>query len=314
MKVVLANPRGFCAGVNMAIECVERVLRLKGPPIYVYHEIVHNCHVVQRLSEQGVVFVNSIDDVPVGATLIYSAHGVSPEVRRQADARNLVQIDATCPLVMKVHSEAIRYAREKLAIVLIGHRGHDEVVGTLGEAPDSIHIVENTSDVQKLTIPDDQPISYLTQTTLSLDDAETIISALKQRYPRIRGPVKEDICYATTNRQMAVRQLAAECDLVLVVGSQNSSNSLRLAEIARNRGKCAFLIDDVSHLDHSWFNGVNTVLITAGASAPEDLVREIVDLLQSRYHATVEERIVTEEDVHFELPASLRTPRQTANN
>lgn len=314
MKMVLANPRGFCAGVNMAIECVERVLRLKGPPIYVYHEIVHNRHVVQRLSEQGVVFVNSIDDVPVGGTLIYSAHGVSPEVRRQAGARNLVQIDATCPLVMKVHSEAIRYAREKLAIVLIGHRGHDEVVGTLGEAPDSIHIVENTSDVQKLTIPDDQPISYLTQTTLSLDDAETIISALRQKYPRIRGPVKEDICYATTNRQMAVRQLAAECDLVLVVGSQNSSNSLRLAEIARNRGKRAFLIDDVSHLDHSWFNGVNIVLITAGASAPEDLVREIVDLLQSRYHATLEERIVTEEDVHFELPASLRAPRQTADN
>ncbi len=306
MRVILANPRGFCAGVNMAIECVERILRMKGPPIFVYHEIVHNRHVVDRLGEQGVVFVDSIEDVPAGATLVYSAHGVSPEVRRQARARNLNEIDATCPLVMKVHSEAIRYARENLAIVLIGHRGHDEVVGTLGEAPESIRIVENTEDVARLDIPQDQPVAYLTQTTLSLDDAERIISALRKRYPHIRGPMKEDICYATTNRQMAVRQLAAECDLVLVVGSQNSSNSLRLAEIARNRGKQAYLIDDVSQLDRGWFEGVDCVLITAGASAPEDLVRGIVDLLRARYGADVEERKVTEENVHFELPVSLR--------
>jgi 4-hydroxy-3-methylbut-2-enyl diphosphate reductase len=310
MKILLANPRGFCAGVNMAIDCVEQILRLKGPPIYVYHEIVHNRHVVQRLIRQGVVFVDSIDEVPPASTLVYSAHGVSPDIRRQATARNLLQIDATCPLVMKVHSEASRYAKQNLAIVLIGHRGHDEVVGTLGEAPDSIHIVENVHDVEKLTIPLDQPIAYLTQTTLSIDDATAIIAALKQKYPHVRGPVKEDICYATTNRQTAVRELAAAADLVLVVGSQNSSNSLRLAEIARYRGIPAYLIDDVSHLNHDWFAGVNTVLVTAGASAPEDLVRDIIDLLKSRYNATLEERQTTpEENVHFELPLSLRTLR-----
>jgi len=306
MRIVLANPRGFCAGVNMAIECVERVLQLKGAPVYVYHEIVHNRHVVNRLSEQGVVFVNAIEEAPVGATLVYSAHGVAPEVRRQADARKLVQIDATCPLVRKVHVEAIRYARQQMAIVLIGHRGHDEVVGTLGEAPDSMYIVENLADVEALTIPPDRPIGYVTQTTLSLDDAEAIIAALTTKYPHVRGPASEDICYATTNRQMAVRQSAGECDLVLVVGSQNSSNSRRLVEIAWNRGVKGHLIDDVSQVDRAWFDGVNTVLITAGASAPEDLVRGLVELLKGEYGATVEERQVTSEDVHFELPAALR--------
>jgi len=306
MRIVLANPRGFCAGVNMAIECVERVLQLKGAPVYVYHEIVHNRHVVNRLSEQGVVFVNAIEEAPVGATVVYSAHGVAPEVRRQADARKLVQIDATCPLVRKVHVEAIRYARQQMAIVLIGHRGHDEVVGTLGEAPDSMYIVENLADVEALTIPPDRPIGYLTQTTLSLDDAEAIIAALKTKYPHVRGPASEDICYATTNRQMAVRQSAGECDLVLVVGSQNSSNSRRLVEIAWNRGVKGHLIDDVSQVDRAWFDGVNTVLITAGASAPEDLVRGLVEFLKGEHGATVEECQVTSEDVHFELPAALR--------
>jgi 4-hydroxy-3-methylbut-2-enyl diphosphate reductase len=306
MRIVLANPRGFCAGVNMAIECVERVLQLKGAPVYVYHEIVHNRHVVNRLSEQGVVFVNAIEEAPVGATLVYSAHGVAPEVRRQADARKLVQIDATCPLVRKVHVEAIRYARQQMAIVLIGHRGHDEVVGTLGEAPDSMYIVESLADVEALTIPPDRPIGYVTQTTLSLDDAEAIIAALRTKYPHVRGPASEDICYATTNRQMAVRQSAGECDLVLVVGSQNSSNSRRLVEIAWNRGVKGHLIDDVSQVDRAWFDGVNTVLITAGASAPEDLVRGLVELLKGEYGATVKERQVTSEDVHFELPAALR--------
>ena len=306
MKIVLCNPRGFCAGVNMAIECVERVLRLKGPPIYVYHEIVHNRHVVNQFSEQGVVFVNSVDQIPRGSTLVYSAHGVSPKVRRQADDRALVQIDATCPLVAKVHSEAVRYARQKFAIVLIGHRNHDEVVGTFGEAPDSIHIVESARDVAALDIPQDHRIAYLTQTTLSLDEAEIIISALREKYPRIRGPQKEDICYATTNRQLAVRQLADECDLVLVVGSQNSSNSLRLVETAKERGVAAYLIDDVSYLETAWLEGVETILVTAGASAPEYLVQELIDTLKLQYNATVEVREIANEDISFELPISLR--------
>ncbi len=306
MKVLLANPRGFCAGVNMAIECVERVLQLKGAPVYVYHEIVHNRHVVERFVHQGVIFVNSIDEVPQGATVVYSAHGVSPEVRQKSNDRKLIQVDATCPLVTKVHNEAIRYARQKFTIVLIGHEDHDEVIGTLGEAPDAIQIVEDVDDVDQLDIPADHRIAYLTQTTLSLDDASAIIAALRKKYPRIQSPPKEDICYATTNRQTAVQKLAPECDLVLVVGSQNSSNSKRLVEMAENRGTKGYLIDDVSHINYDWFQGVNTVLITAGASAPEDLVQDIIAQLQSRYGATVESRHVTEEDMHFELPVSLR--------
>ena len=306
MKILLANPRGFCAGVNMAIECVERVLLLKGAPVYVYHEIVHNRHVVDRFTHQGVVFVNSIDEVPEGSTVVYSAHGVSPDVRKKSDERRLIQVDATCPLVTKVHNEAIRYARQKFTIVLIGHADHDEVVGTLGEAPDSIRIVESVEDVGALEIPSDHRIAYLTQTTLSLDDASAIIAALRTKFPRIQNPPKEDICYATTNRQTAVQTLASECDLVLVVGSQNSSNSKRLVEMAENRGTRAHLVDDSSHIDHAWFDGVNNVLITAGASAPEDLVQEIVTLLQKHYAASVESRHVTNEDMHFELPLSLR--------
>jgi 4-hydroxy-3-methylbut-2-enyl diphosphate reductase len=306
MKIVLCNPRGFCAGVNMAIECVQRVLKLKGPPVYVYHEIVHNRHVVNHFSEQGVVFVNSVDQIPRGSTLVYSAHGVSPKVRRQADDRVLVQIDATCPLVAKVHSEAVRYARQKFAIVLIGHRNHDEVVGTFGEAPDSIHIVENVRDVQLLEIPQNHRIAYLTQTTLSLDEAEAIIAALREKYPHIHGPQNEDICYATTNRQLAVRQLAPQCDVVLVVGSQNSSNSLRLVETALERGVNAYLIDDISYLETAWLEGAKTVLVTAGASAPEHLVQELIDTLKTQYNATVEVRDVATEDISFELPISLR--------
>ena len=306
MRIILANPRGFCAGVQMAINCVERVLQLKGAPIYVYHEIIHNRHVVNRLTEQGVVFVNSVDEVPQGGTLVYSAHGVSPEVRRQAKGRNLIEVDATCPLVTKVHLEAIRYAKQKYTIVLIGHRDHDEVIGTLGEAPDDIQLVETEEDVVRLNIPADHRIAYLTQTTLSRDDAETIIAALKAKYPAIESPAKEDICYATTNLQDAVRQLAPECDLVLVVGSQNSSNSQRLVEIAENRGIRGYLIDDVSQIDSNWLNGVKTVLITAGASAPEDLVQTIIDMLRAKYGATVEERQISTEDVRFELPTTLR--------
>ncbi len=306
MKILLANPRGFCAGVNMAIECVDRVLKLKGPPVYVYHEIVHNKHVVDRFVDQGVVFVNSIEEVPSGGTVVYSAHGVSPEIRKQSAERKLVQVDATCPLVTKVHSEAIRFARKKYTIVLIGHEDHDEVIGTLGEAPDVITIVESPEDVEKLQIPNDHKIAYLTQTTLSIDDANQIINALKKKYPHIHMPKREDICYATTNRQQAVVELAPLSDLVLVVGSQNSSNSLRLVEIARNRGVKGYLVDDVSEINHEWLVGVKTLLLTAGASAPEDLVQAIIKLLKEHYDATVEDAHVTEEHMHFELPYSLR--------
>jgi 4-hydroxy-3-methylbut-2-en-1-yl diphosphate reductase len=306
MKILLANPRGFCAGVNMAIECVERVLKLKGPPVYVYHEIVHNKHVVDRFVAQGVVFVNSIEEVPAGATVVYSAHGVSPEIRNNSDHRNLLQVDATCPLVTKVHMEAVQFAKKQYTIVLIGHEDHDEVIGTLGEAPDHMKIVESVEDVERLEIPRDHKVAYLTQTTLSLDDAEAIIAALKKKFPWIHSPKKEDICYATTNRQMAVRKIALECDLVLVVGSRNSSNSLRLVEIAANRGVKAYLVDDASQIDHEWFKGVNIMLLTAGASAPEDLVQGIISMLKERYDGVVEERHVTDEDMHFELPLSLR--------
>jgi 4-hydroxy-3-methylbut-2-en-1-yl diphosphate reductase len=306
MKILLANPRGFCAGVNMAIDCVDRVLKLKGPPIYVYHEIVHNKHVVDRFIKQGVVFVNSIEEVPNGSTVVYSAHGVSPEIRHKSEGRDLIQVDATCPLVTKVHSEAIRYADKKFTIILIGHEDHDEVIGTLGEAPDCIRIVESPENVASLQIPADHKIAYLTQTTLSIDDAHQIIQALKKKFPHIHSPKKEDICYATTNRQQAVMELAPRSDLVLVVGSKNSSNSLRLVEIAENRGVRAYLVDDVSEINHDWLKGVRTLLLTAGASAPEDLVQSILTLLMGQYHATVEDAHVTEEDMHFELPYSLR--------
>ncbi len=307
MKILLANPRGFCAGVNMAIECVDRVLKLKGPPVYVYHEIVHNKHVVDRFIHQGVIFVNSIEEVPNGATVVYSAHGVSPEIRRKSQSRSLLQVDATCPLVTKVHSEAIRFAKKKYTIVLIGHEDHDEVIGTLGEAPDAIRIVESPEDVANLDIPSDHKIAYLTQTTLSIDDANLIIDALRQKYPHIHTPKKEDICYATTNRQQAVMELSPKSDLVLVVGSKNSSNSLRLVEIAENRGIKGYLVDDVSEINHDWLVGVHTLLLTAGASAgAEDLVQSIIGVLKERYGATVEDAHVTEEDMHFELPYSLR--------
>jgi 4-hydroxy-3-methylbut-2-enyl diphosphate reductase len=272
----------------------------------VYHEIVHNKHVVDRFVKQGVIFVNSIDEVPNGATVVYSAHGVSPEIRNLSGSRNLLQVDATCPLVTKVHHEAINFAKKKYTIILIGHEDHDEVIGTLGEAPHCIRIVESPEDVEALDIPQNEKIAYLTQTTLSIDDANVIINALRKKYPHIHTPKKEDICYATTNRQQAVMELASRSDLVLVVGSKNSSNSLRLVEIAENRGVKGYLVDDVSEINHDWLKGVNTLLLTAGASAPEDLVQAIITLLQDRYGATVEDAHVTEEDMHFELPYSLR--------
>jgi 4-hydroxy-3-methylbut-2-enyl diphosphate reductase len=306
MKIILANPRGFCAGVNMAIATLEEALRRFGPPIYVYHEIVHNRPIVERFRAQGVVFVNDVAEVPEGAVLLFSAHGVAPEVRRQAAARQLWAIDATCPLVTKVHLEAIRFAREGYTIILIGHAGHDEVVGTMGEVPDQIVLVEDVDDVQALPFPPETRLAYLTQTTLSVDEAKVIIDALKQRYPQIVGPNKDDICYATQNRQEAVRELAHEADVVLVLGSQNSSNSQRLAELARALGKPAYLIDRVTELQPDWFRPEDTVLITAGASAPEENVQDCVAYLQTRFGAEVENRTVREEHVSFPLPRELR--------
>jgi 4-hydroxy-3-methylbut-2-enyl diphosphate reductase len=290
----------------MAIESLERALQLFGKPIYVYHEIVHNRPVVERFHKQGVVFIDDIDEVPAGGTLLYSAHGVAPKVRAAAAARRLRAIDATCPLVTKVHLEAIRFAREGYTIILIGHEGHDEVLGTMGEAPEHMRLVQNEAEVDCLNLPSDARVAYLTQTTLSVDDADVIIRALKKRFPQIVGPSREDICYATQNRQEAVKELVPDVDLVLVLGSQNSSNSMRLAEIAKSCGKDAFLIDTVSEIDERWFQGSETVLITAGASAPEEVVEECVRYLQERFGATVETRTVREEHVSFPLPRELR--------
>ena len=306
MKIILANPRGFCAGVNMAIESLERSLDFFGAPVYVYHEIVHNKYVVERFLRRGVVFVESLEDVPEGSPLLYSAHGVSPQIREQARRRSLQAIDATCPLVTKVHLEAVKYAKEGYTIILIGHEGHDEVIGTMGEAPDRMVLVETAEDVEKLEIADPSKIAYLTQTTLSVDDANLVIAALRKKFPQIANPPKDDICYATQNRQEAVRELATRCDVVLVLGSQNSSNSKRLAEIANALGPHSHLIDGVAEIRSEWFDGMESVLITAGASAPEDVVQECIEYLQGRYGATIEEEWVREENVHFPLPKSLR--------
>ena len=306
MKIILANPRGFCAGVNMAIECLDKAISMFGPNIYVYHEIVHNKYVVERFTQQGVTFVNEIDEIPPGSILLYSAHGVSPEIREQSRLRNLQTIDATCPLVTKVHLEAVRYARDGYHIVLIGHEGHDEVIGTMGEAPASITLVETPEDVARLAFADDAKIAYLTQTTLSVDEAARVIASLKAKYPKIDSPPKEDICYATTNRQDAVKQLAQEADVVLVLGSQNSSNSRRLKEIGASFGKHAHLIDGANELQHAWFENANLVLVTAGASAPEVVVQDCIDWLTREYGAILEEVTTREEHVSFPLPKELR--------
>ncbi len=311
MKIILANPRGFCAGVNMAIESLERALELFGAPVYVYHEIVHNKHVVDRFRQRGAVFIDDLDEVPEGAPLLYSAHGVSPVVREHARKRRLRAVDATCPLVTKVHLEAVKYAQEGYTIILIGHEGHDEVIGTMGEAPERMVLVETAEEVENLEILPEK-IAYLTQTTLSVDDANLVIDALRKKFPHISNPPKDDICYATQNRQDAVRQLAAGSDLVLVLGSQNSSNSKRLQEIAGTMGPHAHLIDGVGELEPAWFDGVDTVLITAGASAPEDLVQEVIDHIQANFGATIEEAFIREENVHFPLPRTLRELMSTA--
>ena len=306
MQVTLANPRGFCAGVNMAIECLDEAIRIFGSDIYVYHEIVHNRHVVDRFTEQGVTFVDHVDEVPEGSILLFSAHGVSPEIRQVADKRRLQTIDATCPLVTKVHMEALRFARDGYHIVLIGHEGHDEVVGTMGEAPSSITLVETPEEVDSLRFAPDQKIAFLTQTTLSVDEAAAIIDRLEDRYPDIASPPKEDICYATTNRQDAVRQLAETADVVIVLGSQNSSNSLRLSELGHEQTGRAYLVDSVSELPEGWHEGVEHVVVTAGASAPEEVVDDCLQYLKTHHNATVNEVTISQEHVHFPLPKELR--------
>ena len=306
MNIILANPRGFCAGVNMAIDALETALRLFGSPLYVYHEIVHNRPIVEKFQTLGVVFVDDIAEVPNGGTVLYSAHGVSPLIRRHAEERNLRAIDATCPLVTKVHKEAIKFAHEGYTIVLIGHEGHDEVIGTMGEAPAHMVLVEDAADVDALTLPADAKLAFLTQTTLSVDEARAVIDALKRKYPQVVGPNKDDICYATQNRQDAVKKLVIEADVVLVLGSQNSSNSQRLAELARAAGKSAHLIDRVAELRDEWFAAADSVLVTAGASAPEEHVQDCIEYLKAKFGATVETRTVREEDVHFPLPRELR--------
>lgn len=312
MKILVANPRGFCAGVNMAIECLDETIRMFGPKIYVYHEIVHNKFVVERFTKQGVTFVDSISEVPEGSILLFSAHGVSPEIREQSRIRRLQTIDATCPLVTKVHLEAIKYAREGYHIILIGHEGHDEVIGTMGEAPASITLVEDPVDIERLSYPADAKIAYLTQTTLSVEEANRVIVALKARFPSIESPPKEDICYATTNRQDAVKQLAQHSDVVIVLGSQNSSNSRRLQEIGTVFEKPSYLIDGAEELRHEWFSTDSTVLITAGASAPEVVVQDCIQWLRNEFNATVEEITTREEHVSFPLPKELRV-LQSAN-
>jgi len=307
VRIILANPRGFCAGVFMAVDVVDQLLEIcPGEPLYVYHEIVHNLHVVERFRGRGVTFVEDLEDVPAGSILVFSAHGVSPAIRLQAEQRRLRVVDATCPLVTKVHAEAIRYAAKGYQILLIGHQDHQEIVGTRGEAPEAIQIVESPRDIPNLHIKDPARLVYLTQTTLSMDDARACIDALKRAFPRIKDPPSEDICYATTNRQKAVRLLASECDLVLVVGSKNSSNSQRLREIAEASGTRAHLIDDSSEIDRAWFRDVATVLVTAGASAPEDLVNDLLLELVTNHGGVIEQHTLVNEQVEFGLPGTLK--------
>jgi 4-hydroxy-3-methylbut-2-enyl diphosphate reductase len=309
-KIILLRPRGFCAGVVRAIDVVKIALDLYGAPIYVRKEIVHNRHVVDELRGAGAIFVEELEEVPEGARVIFSAHGVSPAVRTQARDRNLQVIDATCPLVTKVHLEAVKFAKQGYTIVLIGHKDHDEVIGTLGEAPQSTVLVSTPADVDRLEVRDPERVSYITQTTLSLDETEDIVKRLKERFPKIEGPKAQDICYATENRQLAVKAVVPLCQLLLVVGSQNSSNSRRLVEVCEKMGVPAYLIDDLGEVRAEWLDGVNTVAVTAGASAPENLVEELIGSLEGRGFNQLEEMEIKEEDVRFNLPSELgRTVR-----
>jgi 4-hydroxy-3-methylbut-2-en-1-yl diphosphate reductase len=301
-RLILARPRGYCAGVERAVDTVERMLELHGPPIYVRKQIVHNLHVVRRLEERGAVFVESEEDVPAGARVVLSAHGVAPTVYANAEARRLEVVDATCPLVTKVHKEARRFAERGYRVFLVGHEGHEEVVGTMGEAPDAIRLVQSVGDVDGLEAPDPEHVAYVTQTTLSVDETAEIVAALRARFPAIIGPPREDICYATTNRQLAVKSLAREVDLMLVIGSANSSNSQRLVDVTRAMGVAAHLIDDESAIDLAWLDGVETVGVTSGASAPEWLVERLVDWFRERGVQEVDEHDLISENVHFALP------------
>jgi 4-hydroxy-3-methylbut-2-enyl diphosphate reductase len=307
-KLLLAAPRGYCAGVDRAVQTVERALELHGPPVYVRKEIVHNKHVVASLRERGAIFVDELDDsIPEGAVTVFSAHGVSPAVHADAERRGLQTIDATCPLVTKVHREAVKFAAEDYTIVLIGHAGHEEVEGTTGEAPEHIVLVQTEDDVDTLEVPDPEKVAYISQTTLSVDETRAIINRLRERFPSITGPRTDDICYATTNRQAAVKQMAAQCDLVLVIGSTNSSNSQRLVDVALDCGARAHLIDNESQVQESWLDGARVVGISSGASAPEELVDRLVRFFRDRGTQTVETFEVLREDVRFMLPKVIRT-------
>ena len=308
IRVLLAKPRGFCAGVERAIEIVERALSLYGPPVYVRHEIVHNKHVVESLRAQGAIFVEELDEVPVGAVTIFSAHGVSTAVEDEAKRRHLPVIDATCPLVTKVHKEGRNHSRKGREVILIGHAGHPEVEGTQGRIPGGVHLVSAPDEVAKLDVRDPTQLAYVTQTTLSVDDTRDIIESLKKRFPTIHGPDVKDICYATQNRQQAVRELAAQVDLLLVVGAQNSSNSNRLREIGAEIGVPSYLIDDARGLDPSWLDGVGIVGVTAGASAPEELVQDLIARLGEFGQVNVEELHGAEEHMQFKLPRALNAP------
>jgi 4-hydroxy-3-methylbut-2-enyl diphosphate reductase len=305
-KLLLAAPRGYCAGVDRAVQTVERALDLHGPPVYVRKQIVHNKHVVELLAARGAVFVEDVSEVPEGALTVFSAHGVSPQVRSDARTRGLETIDATCPLVTKVHREAVHFAQDGYTIVLVGHAGHEEVQGTMGEAPEHIVLVENEQDVDELAVEDPERVAYITQTTLSVDETTAIVKRLHERFPAITGPRTDDICYATTNRQAAVKQMAGGCDLMLVIGSRNSSNSVRLVEVARDCGTEAYLIDHAGEVREEWLAGKRVVGVSSGASAPDDLVQDLLDFFRARGVQDISEFHVVREDVRFMLPKPIR--------
>jgi 4-hydroxy-3-methylbut-2-enyl diphosphate reductase len=311
--VLIAKPRGYCAGVDRAVITVEKALEVYGAPVYVRKQIVHNAHVVRTLEAQGAIFVEETDEVPEGATVVFSAHGVAPTVHAEARARTLKTIDATCPLVTKVHMEAKRFASDDLDIVLIGHEGHEEVIGTTGQAPERIHLVDGVEEAARVEVRDPARVAYLSQTTLSVDETEVTVAALRERFPLLQGPPSADICYATSNRQIAVKAIAADSDLVLVVGSRNSSNSVRLVEVARDAGaRAAYLVDDASHIDEAWLEGVSHVGLTSGASVPEDLVEQVLAWLAGRGYAEVVEVESARESLLFALPPELRRDLRAA--
>lgn len=312
-RVLLAAPRGYCAGVDRAVVTVEKALELYGAPVYVRKQIVHNSHVVKTLEDHGAIFVEETDEVPEGAIVVFSAHGVAPTVHAEAAARSLKTIDATCPLVTKVHLEARRFAKDDFDIVLIGHEGHEEVVGTTGQAPERIHLVDGPAEAAGVTVRDPSKVAYLSQTTLSVDETNVTVDALRERFPLLEGPPSADICYATSNRQLAVKEIAAQADLVLVVGSPNSSNSVRLVEVALGAGAgAAYLVDDASQLDEAWFEGVGTVGVTSGASVPEVLVDGVLTYLADRGYGAAQEVTVVEESLQFALPPELRRDLKAA--